>query len=404
MLVADKRSNDPTVRQFTPASGFSARLKRKLRGLRSARAMSRYDRTRPASADAFSDPRSPHTEDLIAQISPADLIHVHSMVGFVDYETFLRRVPPRTPVVRTLHDMNFFTGGCHYDRECGRHRESCGACPQLGSTRDDDLSRQIWRLKRGALEAVARDRLQIVTPSRWLGDEARRSSLLRDFPVTVIHNGVNTDAYRPRDRAVARELLGLPESACIVLFVAEPINRFAKGFHLLIEAMNRLGEGDARLLVSVGHGQAPAEVRVPYRHLGPMGHDLLLSLVYSAADIFVIPSVQDNCPLTPLEAMACARPVIGFAVGGIPDLIRNGESGLLVPAQEVAALATAIARLSRDADVRAAMGARARQLALEEFSLDVQARRHLELYRKILGAAGTAAAPAVEETAPAAQA
>jgi glycosyltransferase involved in cell wall biosynthesis len=318
------------------------------------------------------------------------VINVHSMFHFVDFGVFFRTVPKLTPVVRTLHDMSFFTGGCHLDAGCGRYAQRCGACPQLGSHDERDLSRQVWERKRSALQAVEPDRLHLVTPSRWLAEAVRRSSLLRRFSVTVIPHGVDHDVFAPRDRRFARDVLGIPQDARVVIFVAEPIDRPVKRLSWLVRALEQIADRAHPLLVTAGGGGADVEVSMPHMHLGDIRNERLLSLAYSAADVIAVPSQQENFPLTVLEALACGVPVVGSAVGGISEIVRDGVTGLLVPPDDVSALATALDELLQSPARRAQLAATSRRLAMEEYSLDVQARRYADLYAQVLRAGRTA--------------
>jgi glycosyltransferase involved in cell wall biosynthesis len=223
-----------------------------------------------------------------------------------------------------------------------------------------------------------------VAPSRWLANEAKRSSLLQKFPITVIPFGLDTEDFSPRDQVLARGMLGIPQDARVVLFVAEPISRRIKGFSLLAQALNGLGDLTDLLLISVGSGRPPVKVQVPHLHLGHIRNDRLRSLVYSAADVFVIPSLQENFPLTALEALACGTPVVGFAVGGIPEIVRPDSTGLLVPAWDVAALRVTIRHLLQDPARRAQMAADCRRIAVKEYALEGQVHRYLEVYQAAL--------------------
>jgi len=384
MLVAEKRTADPTVQLFEPPRDLFSRLRRRLRRERITRSLARYRNSCPAGHELFSDDRTPHGGDLLTQLPVADVINVHVLRLFADYQAFFAAIPQHTPVVRTLHDMNFFTGGCHTNEGCGKYTERCGACPQLGSRQAKDLSHRIWQRKHAALSSTGPDRLHIVTPSRWLANEAKRSSLLQKFPITVIPFGLDMEDFSPRDQVLAREMLGVPRDARVVLFVAEPISRRIKGFALLAQALNGLGDLTSLLLISVGSGQPPVKVQVPHLHLGHIRNSRLRALVYSAADVLVIPSLQENFPLTALEALACGTPIIGFAVGGIPEIVRTGSTGLLVPAWDVAALRDTIRNLLQDPARRAQMSADCRRVATGEYALEEQVRRYLGLYQAAL--------------------
>jgi glycosyltransferase involved in cell wall biosynthesis len=386
MFVAERHSmiTDPRVLLFNPSMDLHRRLLRRLRRKQITRSLARYRTSRPQGSGAFSDDRSPYGADLLAQLPPCDVINIHAMFNFIDYQTFFTTVPQHTPVVRTLHDMNFFTGGCHYARDCDKFTASCGTCPQLGSHQEVDLSRHIWQRKQAALQSVAPGCLHVVTPSHWLANEAQRSPLLRHFPITTIPYGVDTESFCPRERGIAREILGIPPDAQVVLFVASPLARPEKGFALLVQALEGLAHLPDLLLLIVGNGQPPVEVKVSHLQLGYIGNKRLLSLVYSATDVFAIPSLQDNQPQTVLEALACGTPVVGFAVGGIPDMVRPGVTGLLAPPQDVVALRSAIRELLHEPASRAALAANCRRVAVEEYNLELSAQRYRDLYQTIL--------------------
>lgn len=383
MFVAHRRLGDPTVVPFQPPRRLISRVRRRLRTMQIARSAARYPRIRLPELEFFSDDRGPHGADVLAQIPDADVVNVHAMFDFLDYREFLGTVPARTPVVRTLHDMSFFTGGCHIAGSCTRFTGRCGACPRLGSDRDRDLSRAIWLRKQAAFRSVAPGRLHLVTPSRWLASEAQRSSLTGHLPVTVIPFGVDTDTFRPLDQAAARDLFSIPRDASVVLFVAQPIHRANKGFAVLAEALRGVDIAAKVVLVSAGSGTVPVPPPVTHIHLGHVGDERLLALAFNAADVVALPSMNDNLPLTALEALACGRPVAGFAVGGIVDIVRPGATGLLAPPQDVKALGGVIGKLLTDTRGRHQMGQTCRAVAVEEYSLERQARRYVNLYEQL---------------------
>lgn len=385
VAVRGEEPPDPSVRLYRPPQGLSARFVRQLRRAMVALGHVRYRRTRPAWVDIFSDDRSIYGNQILGQLPPADVVHVHAMIGFLDYRLFLGKVVEQAPVVRTLHDMNFFTGGCHYDGGCGRYAARCGACPQLGSSWQWDLSRKVWHRKRAVLERIDPGRLWFVAPSRWLADAASRASLLGRFRVAVIPHGLDTDVFAPRDRGFCRALLGIPDGARVVLFAAHPLGRHDKGFTFLAQALGRLSDVRGVMLVTAGGGPLPAEVGVPSLQLGYVRGERFLSAVYSAADVLVVPSLQENSPQVVLEAQACGVPVVAFAVGGIPEVVRHERTGITVPVKDVPALAEGIRRLLEDSELRQAMSRRARQTVLEEHTLEIQARRYRDLYEALLG-------------------
>jgi glycosyltransferase involved in cell wall biosynthesis len=281
--------------------------------------------------------------------------------------------------------MNLFTGGCHYDGGCGRFRAHCGACPSLGSRREKDLSREIWERKDRIFRGLGEDRLHIVAPSRWLGAEAEASALFNGrFPVSIIPYGLDTDVFTPRDRQAAREILGLPADARVVLFVAHSVAWHRKGFGLLLEALKHLEDVPELRLVALGAGDPGSDSRVPTTHLGFVENERLVSMIYNAADVFVIPSLQDNLPNTVQEAMACGIPVVGFDAGGVPDMVKDGVTGRLAAVGAPWDLARALRTVLEDLDAARRMGAEGRRFVLEEYTMAAQARAYAALYRESL--------------------
>lgn len=399
LLEREEEDYDPTIRRFSASRDLLSRIRRRAGALRIARDYARYRSSRPRGAEHFSDDRAPYGGDVLQQIPPCDVVNIHFMNGFLDYQAVLGPLARRTPIVRTLHDMEFFTGGCHVDGGCGRFVDRCGVCPQLGSRAFNDLSHQIWLRKDAALRSVPAGRLWLVTPSQWLAAEVGRSSLAGRFPLAVIPHGVDTEVFRPRDRAAARDVLGIPPDARVLLFVSDYMHRPTKGFAVLAEALNGLTHDPRLVLLSVGSGRPATEVRIPHVKLNSVRNDSLMSLVYSAADVLVVPSLQETFSLAALEAMACGIPVVGSAVGGIREVVRPGVTGLLVPPKDVAALREAIQQLLGDPARRAEMSAHGRQLAVEEYPLALHVRRYVELYDAIRSDRAPAPAPPAPEPA-----
>jgi glycosyltransferase involved in cell wall biosynthesis len=385
MLVVSQSSDDPAVISISRPMDLASRLRRGIRQYHIAQDFRRYKQSRPAGCDLFSDDRTEFGQALFGQLPHCDVINLHWVSGFLDYESFFRQVPRTTPIVWTLHDMNPFTGGCHYNLGCDRYLEGCGTCPQLGSSDEHDLSSAIWKRKRAVFSQLDPSRLKIVAPSRWLACEAKRSALFSRFPIAVIPYGLDVnDCFVPRDQEPIRDLLGIPRNARVVLFLAETTNNPRKGFDLLIDAIGRSANAVSDLfLVSLGSSKPSIDIPLPWLHLGSLDNDRFLSMVYSAADLFVICSVQDNLPNTVLEAMACGVPVVGTDVGGIPDMVRTGINGLTVPGGDAQALAHAICEILNDRNLSRKMGAAGRQIAVDEYSLELQATRYAELYRTL---------------------
>jgi glycosyltransferase involved in cell wall biosynthesis len=262
--------------------------------------------------------------------------------------------------------------------------ERCGRCPELGSRRERDLSRLRWLLQRRAMEQI---RPIMIAPSRAFASIAAGSGLLQGCRMEHIPNAIDTNMFRPLEKAQARNLLGLPRDGHILLFGAmDASGDHRKGFDLLCQTLNTLLASGQHDIVPVVFGASSfdAGLPLPMRFLGRLHDTLTLTLAYAAADLFVCPSRQDNLPNTVLESLACGTPVAAFSVGGIPDMVEHGLSGCLAAPENATELAAGIAALLRDADLRLRMGQAGREKVEREFSSSVVARRHIALYEEIL--------------------
>lgn len=398
MFVARRHSDDPTVQLFEPSGAPEDQTERKRRSAEIAEDFARYEGTRPEIyriGDSFTDDRSPFGSRPLEQLPPCDVVNLHVISGFVDHRPFFAGLPPEVPIVWTLHDMNSFTGGCHYDYGCRKHTEICGACPQLGSDEEEDLSRQVWERKQEAYSHIDRDRLHVVGASRWLADEARKSSLFNGFPVSTIPYSLDSQTFAPRDRVAARDSLEIPQDARVVLFLTDSLVTRRKGFALLAEALNGLEGVPNLLLLSLGYNNPsllenpPIVESLPHLHFDYLDDDILLSSIYSAADLFVIPSLQENLPQTALEAMSCGTPVVGFDVGGIPDLVRPSITGELATVGDAEVLREALRNLITNDEKLAQLSTECRRIVIEEYAHDVQAGRYADLYRSLLNSRAT---------------
>lgn len=312
------------------------------------------------------------------------IVHLHWIGnGFVPVQA-LKKI--KSPIVWTLHDMWAFTGGCHYAGTCVRYEQKCGACPQLGSRRGRDLSRWTLERKKRHWRGV---HITVVTPSQWLASCVRSSFLLRDARVEVIPNGLDLNLFKPLDKTLARDLLRLPQDKKLILAGAnEGLRDKRKGVEYLQPALQQMAATwiDHADLVVFG-GSRPAEpkdfgLRVHY--VGHLHDDISLALLYSAADVFVAPSLQDNLPNTVMESLACGTPAVAFNIGGMPDMIQHQNNGYLAGAYDVNDLINGITWVLEDETRHSKLALAARQGVTTKYDLEMIAQRHLTLYHELL--------------------
>ena len=314
-----------------------------------------------------------------------DIVHLHWICsGFFRIEA-LKRI--RQPIVWTLHDMWAFTGGCHYNEMCEQYTVSCGSCPQLGSTRQFDLSRHIWQRKRASWQDL---QMTIVCPSEWLAQCARSSSLFKHQRIVVIPNGIDIEHYKPIARRTARELLNLTQDRSYILFGAmDAASDQRKGFPFLEPALKRLASmassKKVELLIFGASGRSNApDFGLPTRYFGRLHDDVSLNLLYSAADVFVAPSAQDNLANTVMEAMASGTPCVAFRIGGMPDMIDHKINGYLAEPFVPSDLAQGILWCLDQEDNGRTLSGLARLKVTNTFSLNAIAQRYQSLYDDVL--------------------
>jgi len=316
----------------------------------------------------------------------ANVVHAHwtgnSFLGLGALERM------RLPIVWTLHDMMPFTGGCHYDSHCGRYTASCGVCPVLGSNDPHDVS---WHELRSKAEIVQRLKLIVVCPSRWLAACARSSRIFRDADIRVVPYGLDLNVFKPESQAQARSRLCLPQNVPLILIGAfGGLRDPRKGYAEVCHTINRSAEnwiGTRPQIVVFGHGEQPTGLLENFRcHLvGSVHDDALLASLYSAADVFLAPSRQDNLPNTIMEALACGTPVVSCHVGGIPEMVDHMQNGYLARADAPQDLEIGLHWVLAGTHRLGALRTAARDKAQREFCKDLQSTRYVELYTELLG-------------------
>lgn len=324
----------------------------------------------------------------------AQILNFHNLHGGSDGFFNYLAMPLLTrnkPAVYTLHDMWSFTGHCAYSFGCDRWKQGCGQCPHLdvypAVTRDN--TRIEWKLKRWAYR---RSNLAVITPSRWLAEQARQS-ILNHVPIHCIPNGVDTALYRPRDRQQCRSILGIPDEKKVLMFAANTLSDTRKGGDLMIQALQQLPLSlkNQVVLLTIGGGQDDVlkTTGLSTFNFGYVTSEVFKSILYATADIFVFPTRADNLPLVLQESMACGTPMVSFAVGGVPDLVRPGETGYLAQPENVADFVAGIVKLLEENDYRERLSTRCRAIALEEYTLEQQATRYQTIYETLLAEDGT---------------
>jgi glycosyltransferase involved in cell wall biosynthesis len=321
-------------------------------------------------------------------ILDADIIHLHwTNSGFMSIDDLTKLIALNKPIVWTLHDMWAFTGGCHYSGPCDHFIKQCGNCFLLRDANDNDLSHKGW-LRKNDMLSKAKD-ISFVTCSNWLGRVARQSSLLKNMSVQAIPNPIDTEVFSRKDKTAARKKWGANPSAKIILFGAANINDRRKGITYLVEALHNLKNNNAPTgpveIVIFGKNKHFDTASLPYpvQQLNTISQAGDLAEIYSMADVFVSPSIEDNLPNMIMEALSCGTPVVAFNTGGIPDLVDHRVNGYLADFKSSDDLAAGLHYVLNAINAEE-LSAAARAKVLREFNNEKVAGQYIELYLSIL--------------------
>ncbi|HXQ68983.1 MAG TPA: glycosyltransferase family 4 protein [Pyrinomonadaceae bacterium] len=372
MLVGRKVTDDNDVLPIAP-DGFNAAADRFF-----SRALGRLSWQYLFFPSSFRLLRHPWFKE-------ADVVQLYNTHGNYFSHTVLPLLSRRRPVVWRLSDMWPMTGHCAYSFDCERWRTGCGSCPILSDPPElyRDTTATLWKIKNWS---YSRSDLTIVAPSKWIAGLAAESPLLGRFPVHIIPNGLDTSVFAPVAKQEARESLQITPSERVVLFSAESLTDRRKGGAYLQAAIKRLAETEQNLTVLMvggngSHIDMPVSVRT--RVTGRIDDDCALAKIYSAADVFVLPTLAENLPNVALESMACGTPPVIFDVGGCSDAVRHLETGYLARYADGEDLAGGVSLLLNDDELRSRLSRRSREVATSEYGIELQAKRFFSLYQQV---------------------
>lgn len=324
-------------------------------------------------------------------IENSDVINLHWVAN--EYQsplTIKNLLDLGKPLIWTLHDMWAFTGGCHYSAGCQGYETDCSSCPQL----KNDIYNLTNAILQDKIPIFNHPNLVIVSPSQWLADCAKKSQVFRHNRVEIIPNSLDTEVFTAIPKSSAKASLNILPEEIVLLVGSSSAKERRKGFYELIEILKLCQENeginqlikDNKIRIccfgeTIDNFQ---ELDFKVTPLGIVNSDEKLSQIYSAADVFILPSLEDNLPNTMLEAMSCGTPVIGFNLGGIPDLVTNEVTGFVTPENDIQAMADKIIELIFNPKLRENMAINCRQMMIENHALDLQAKNYVNLYKELL--------------------
>lgn len=322
-------------------------------------------------------------------VKRADIIHLHWVNhGFLNPSHIAEIAKLGKPVVWTFHDSNAFTGGCHVRYTCDHFQRECGNCPLLKNSAPIDYSHRIWKQKQKAYDQLD---FTIIAPSTWMQASVLQSSLMKGKPISQFPNTLETDIFKPADRATAKELAGFSKDKFIFLSGFMPSRKdMHKGTSYLLESLEllktRLGAKAVDVeLVVFGNRNTDDMPDFPFKtsFLGTINDDEKLALCYAAADAFLIPSLEDNLPYTVMESLSCGTPVIAFTTGGIPDMVKHLYNGYLAAYRSAESFTEGMEWVINYPD-KQKLQKQARQTVMDDFSEEIISKKHIDLYNRLL--------------------
>ena len=317
----------------------------------------------------------------LPEFQEADVIHLHWInQGMLSLKDIRKILQSGKRVVWTMHDIWPATAICHYARGCKQYQSQCVKCPLLPNS---NLAKQVWK---GKVQMLCGQHIIYVCCSGWLADEARKSALLKDQRIVSIPNTIDTRLFRPQDKQKAHQILGLPADRRIILFVSQRVTDPRKGISYFVDAISQMVEKhpdmkkDTGIAILGGHAEEVASrLALPSYPLGYISDPTKIVNVYNAADVFVLPSLEDNLPNTIMEAMACGVPCVGFRVGGIPEMIDHHTNGYVADFQDAADLAHGIRYVLKEADYET-LSYECLRKVMHNYSQQSVAKRYIEIY------------------------
>ena len=315
-----------------------------------------------------------------ASVFKPDLIHIHNIHGGYFQTDLLPKLAKIAPVVWTFHDMFPITGHCAYSFECKKWKTGCGNCERLDiyPAIKKDKTNALWNYKNKVFNSAD---FTIVTPSLWL-KKCVEESFLKNKDIRLIYNGIDLENFKKTDKFEARKKLGLPKNKKILLFSANGgVKNPFKGGEFVFKAFEKLKNRNDILFLNIGgDGGQKSENWLDY---GYVNNPKTMAKLYSAADIYLFPTLADNCPLTAIESLACGLPVVTFETGGVPEIVENEKSGLVVEYKNGDKLVKALEKLLDDDELREKMTENAVN-ASKKFSSERMADEYFELYKELL--------------------
>lgn len=359
-------NNQNNVYQCLPSYPLFYRIKKKFRLTEDDYFTKKIEKAEH-NYEIVSIPLTPFRIENLDTVKQADIVHLHWVSDFLNYPSFFKMI--KQPIVWTLHDLNPFMGIFHYRDD-----------KYLNFNSLDSIEQKALAIKKKAIGL--RENITIVTPSNWLKFLSEKSSLFMPYKHHVISYGIDFNLYPKLERSSCKADLGIDPLKPTLLFIAHNIEVRRKGFDLLQNAIKRMDNNNFNL-ISVGGKKIGIKLDVKHLHFEYIKSIQELNKIYTAADLTILPSREDNLPNVMLESFANGTPVLSFANGGMKEHITTGINGILINNEinheNLKQKITDFINKNYDFDRN-----QIRQYALDHFSEQQQINAYIKLYSQIL--------------------
>ena len=310
----------------------------------------------------------------------ADIVNLHWTGNFLDYPSFFRK--NNKPLVWSLSDLNPFTGGCHYSNSCLRFKDDeCDICPQLQGTINPSNSHLNFIKKKKSLSRT-KFKPVVVPPAKWLFNLSRKSELFGKFKHSIIPHSSNEEIYKPLNKKECKRSFNLPKDKITFLFSASALSDVRKGFALLTAALRLINIDNIHFLI-LGKKDIDIPLAIDdYTATGYLLDEDMISKAFNASEAVIVPSLEDNLPLTMIDSLMCGTPVISFEKGGMSTHIKNGFNGYKASAITAESLSKCILKFIEEKEKlnRKEIS----QAASLLYSKEVHCQQYIELYKNLM--------------------
>ena len=315
----------------------------------------------------------------------ADLLHLHNLHGEYFSYFALPELTALKPTIWTLHDTQSFAGHCGFSLDCNKwESEECINCPyvSLYQSLPFDTANFIYKNKKHIYENMASDTV-LVSPSNWVIDNAKKS-ILRDYDIRLINNGIDNSIYKPYNKADVRDELNLPKDKKILMFACDGGDASPwKGGEYIKEVYETFSSNKDLFFMVIGGGSEKELLNNNYLKVPYISDESLLAKYYSASDLFIYPSKADNHPLAVLEALACGLPVITFNTGGIPEIVEHMKTGYVAEHRNIDDFIKGINIFLSDSNLMEKASILGIEIIKEKFTNKLMVDKYFNLYNEV---------------------